>query len=100
MNKDTNFSIKKGLKLADDPFFQFIKTNREARVVYLKPGDEYSVKKIVDLALRQEVGIDKSQSNFKRKYVSQNEFNTFYKKNLRLLNLYTTVKDGSEYYGV
>lgn len=63
MNKPENKTIKKGLKLADDPFFQFIKSNRDARVVYLKPGDEYSVKKIVDLALRQEIGIDKAQSN-------------------------------------
>jgi hypothetical protein len=51
-----------GLKLAEDPFFQYIKDNRMIREVMLKPGEEFSPDRIVFLALRQTIGIDNSSS--------------------------------------
>lgn len=49
---------QKGIPLASDAFFQLIKNNYDARYVYLSPNEEYNARKVVDLALRQDVGKD------------------------------------------
>lgn len=68
--KDTT---KKGLKLKDDPFFQYIKTNSAARELLVHPNESFTVEKIIDLALRQDVGIDTASSqNRKRVFLSEN----------------------------
>lgn len=51
-----------GLKLAEDPFFQYIKNNRLIREVLIKPGEEFAPEKIVLLALRQNIGVDNAAS--------------------------------------
>ena len=51
-----------GIKLQDDPFFQYIKNSRTAREMLLKPGDEFTADRIIELALRQDVGPDPSLS--------------------------------------
>jgi hypothetical protein len=56
-----------GLKLAEDPFFQYIRDNRMIREIMIKPGEDFSPEKIVFLALRQTIGIDNS-SAIKPKY--------------------------------
>lgn len=50
------------MPLAIDPFFQYIKKNKLAREVYLKKSDRFTVEKIVDIALRQDIGPDPSYS--------------------------------------
>ena len=45
--------VKKGVPLHQDPFFQFIKNNRIVREMLVKPNEEFSVKRIIDIALRQ-----------------------------------------------
>ena len=45
-----------------DPFFQFLKKNKLAREVYLKKGDRFTVEKVIDIALRQDIGPDPSYS--------------------------------------
>ncbi len=55
-------SDKVGIKLADDPFFQYIKNNRMVREIMIKPGEHFSPEKIVNLALRQQIGIDNAAS--------------------------------------
>jgi len=50
------------MRLADDPFFQFIKNSKTAREMLLKPGDEFSADRVIDLALRQDVSPDPSLS--------------------------------------
>eukprot|EP00357_Protocruzia_adherens_P001811 CAMPEP_0114981838 /NCGR_PEP_ID=MMETSP0216-20121206/5759_1 /TAXON_ID=223996 /ORGANISM="Protocruzia adherens, Strain Boccale" /LENGTH=553 /DNA_ID=CAMNT_0002343539 /DNA_START=119 /DNA_END=1780 /DNA_ORIENTATION=+ len=50
----------KGLPLRNDPFFQFIKHNRSAREMLLKPGEEFTVDRVVEAILRQDVGPDSS----------------------------------------
>ena len=54
--------MKKGIPLAIDPFFQFLKRNRLAREVYLRKNDRFTVQKVVDIALRQDIGPDSSYS--------------------------------------
>jgi len=55
-------TTKIGLKLIEDPFFQYIKSNRLIREIMIKPGEEFSPEKIVNLALRQDIGVDRSAS--------------------------------------
>ncbi|EGR32490.1 hypothetical protein IMG5_081240 [Ichthyophthirius multifiliis] len=56
-----------GIPLSQDPFFQYLKKNYLSREVFLKPGEQYTVQKIVDLALRQDVGPDPSIAAGKQK---------------------------------
>lgn len=51
-----------GLKLGEDPFFQYIKNNRLIREILIRPGEEFSPEKIVLLALRQNIGVDNASS--------------------------------------
>lgn len=44
-----------GIALADDPFYQFVKNSKTAREMLMKPGDEFTADRIIDLALRQDV---------------------------------------------
>lgn len=57
-----------GVKLADDPFFQFIKSSRTAREMLLKPGEEFTADRVIELALRQDVSPDDSLSMNKEDY--------------------------------
>lgn len=48
--------------MAIDPFFQYLKKNKLAREVYLKKNDLFTVEKVIDIALRQDIGPDPSYS--------------------------------------
>ncbi|CAD8067626.1 unnamed protein product [Paramecium primaurelia] len=50
--------VDKGIPLSYDAFFQLLKNNEQARLVYMAPGEEFTVQKIVDIALRQDIGKD------------------------------------------
>jgi hypothetical protein len=41
-----------GIPLADDPFFQFLKNSRSAREMLIKPGEEFTVDRVIEKALR------------------------------------------------
>jgi len=56
------YEEQEGIKLQDDPFYQFVKNSRTAREMLLKPGDEFTADRIVELALRQDIGPDPSMS--------------------------------------
>ena len=51
-----------GIPLKDDPFFQLIKSNRTAREMLIGPNEEFSADRILEKALRQDVGVDASAS--------------------------------------
>ena len=57
--------MQKGLPLKVDPFFQFIKNNLKAREIYLKAIDGFSLDNIIDIALRQDIGADPSNSRIR-----------------------------------
>ena len=46
------FDDQRGVPLLDDPFFQFIKNSKIAREMLLKPSDEFSADRVIELALR------------------------------------------------
>lgn len=52
----------------DDPFYQFIKNSRTAREMLLKPGEEFSADRVIELALRQDIGPDPSLSMNTERY--------------------------------
>jgi ribosomal protein S18 len=59
-----------GIPLAEDPVFQFLKNNPRAREMMLGPGEEFTVQKVIDRALRQDTGPDRSKTwaDFEYKY--------------------------------
>lgn len=59
-----------GLPLSEDPVFQFLKDNSKAREMLLGPGEEFTVQKVIDRALRQDTGPDRSKtwSDIEHKY--------------------------------
>jgi hypothetical protein len=46
------YDKQQGIPLADDPFFQFVKNSRTAREMLMKPGEEFSVERVLEKALR------------------------------------------------
>ena len=52
--------------MSQDPFFQLLKKKRLVREMLIKPGESFSVEKVVSLALKQDVGPDPSFSNFEK----------------------------------
>jgi len=56
------------LTLADDPFYQMIKNSRVAREMLIKPNENFTADRIIEKALRQDVGIDPSNSMPARDY--------------------------------
>ena len=62
------FEQQQGMRLADDPFFQFLKNNKTAREMLIKPGEEFSADRVIELALRQDVGPDGSMSMNRQNY--------------------------------
>lgn len=58
----------KGIPLRDDPFYQLIKGNKTVREMLIGANEEFSADRVLEKALRQDVGIDSSLSNFKLKH--------------------------------
>lgn len=52
-----------------DPFFQFLKSNRLAREILFKPGESFTVEKVIEMSLRQDIGVDPAHSRRKRNYL-------------------------------
>ena len=63
--------VKKGIPLRDDPFYQLIKSNRTAREMLISPNENFTADRVIEKALRQDVGVDNSlsaiQANFQTK---------------------------------
>lgn len=57
-----------GIPLADDPFFQMVKNNWTIREMLIKPNEEFSVEKVIEKALRQDVGPDPTLAMNKQNY--------------------------------
>lgn len=46
------YNKQEGIPLVDDPFFQFVKNSRSAREMLIKPGEEFTVERVLEKALR------------------------------------------------
>jgi len=62
-----------GIPLGLDPFFQFLKKNRLAREMLFKPGQEFSVEKVIEIALRQDIGLDPALSRKEQNYLYKHQ---------------------------
>jgi hypothetical protein len=58
----------KGVQLKDDPFWQLIRNSKVVREMMIAPGAEFTADRIIELALRQDVGPDRSIMMGKQKY--------------------------------
>ncbi len=56
------------MPLADDPFFQFVKGNKTAREMLLKPGELFTPETVIEKALRQEIGPDPTMATNKENF--------------------------------
>jgi len=70
------------IPLNQDPFFQYIKTNRAAREILISPNGLFSPEKIVALALRQDIGVDKSASTIPKNIIKDEGLSWVEKFNL------------------
>ena len=68
-----------GVPLKHDPFFQHIKNNRLAREILFSPNSEFTASKIVDIALRQDIGPDPSVAQDKTKALHAHQMNNYHK---------------------
>lgn len=65
------FNKPEGIPLKQDKFFQFVKTNKVAREMLVKPNESFSADLVLEKALKQDIGPDASlalkRKNFKLK---------------------------------
>lgn len=57
-----------GVPLKDDAFFQLVRSSRTVREMLINPNEEFSADRVIEKALRQDLGADKSQSVRKQNY--------------------------------
>ena len=50
--------MQKGLPLEDDPVWIFLKNNRLAREMIIKPGEQFTAQRVIEKALNQDFGPD------------------------------------------
>jgi ribosomal protein S18 len=62
-----------GIPLGLDPFFQFLKKNRLAREMLFKPAQEFTVERVIDMALRQDIGLDPALSRKEQNYLYKHQ---------------------------
>ena len=56
-----------------DPFFQLLKNNRVAREMLFKPGEAFTVEKVIEVALRQDIGLDPALSRRQKNYLYKHQ---------------------------
>jgi hypothetical protein len=54
--------------LKDDAFFQLVRNSRTVREMLIKPNEEFTADRVIEKALRQDLGPDPSQSLAKQNY--------------------------------
>jgi hypothetical protein len=59
---------KMGVPLQDDAFFQLLRHSRTAREMLILPNEAFTADRVIEKALRQDIGADPSQSMNKAAY--------------------------------
>ena len=67
----------RGLKLKDDPFWQYVKVNRAAREMLIAPNESFTSQTVIEKALRQDIGPDPSITMMKKDLELLDPDNTF-----------------------
>ena len=79
------YNEQKGIPLIDDPVFQYLKNNRIAREMIIKPGEAFTADAVIDKALRQTMEHSLTPN---KKYNEQNLINkSENKKTIKVLLL-------------
>lgn len=67
-----------GLPLRQDKFFQYLKNNRIAREMLIKPNEEFTVEIVLEKALKQDIGPDPSLGVDRKIYALPEELSRGY----------------------
>lgn len=54
------------MPLSQDPFFQLLRKKKIVREMLIKPGETFTLEKVISLALKQDIGPDPSFSAFEK----------------------------------
>ena len=57
-----------GVRLKDDPFFQLVKNSKTVREMLINANEEFSADRVIEKALRQDVGPDPTLGAKKEKF--------------------------------
>ena len=57
-----------GVPLKDDPFFQLVKNSKTVREMLINANEEFSADRVIEKALRQDVGPDPTLGAKKEKF--------------------------------
>ncbi|CAG9310031.1 unnamed protein product [Blepharisma stoltei] len=87
-----------GLSLSEDPVFQYLRYNRDAREMMVKPGEEFTVQKVIDYALRQDTGIDRSRAALPKDEIYEHEVPDSYDYEVAAGKLYPNKIQPYDYY--
>lgn len=90
----------RGVPLKANPFFLLIKNDYKVRQNYFNKEEEYSVEKIISLAVNQEVGYDRSSSGTGKRVIDDENLNPvkeFDRDTLEEANVVKT-KQGEDFY--
>ena len=63
-----------GIALRDDPFYQLIKGNKTAREMLIGANEEFSADRVLEKALRQDIGVDASLSGVESNFQFKDEW--------------------------
>jgi len=92
------FNRAKGFPLREDSVFQYLKSNREAREMMLKPGEEFTAEKVIDYALRQDTGTDRSKTLSNERPLYEHELPEGYEYDVRTGKTYPKKIKPEDYY--
>lgn len=95
------FNEQKGIPLADDPVFQYLKGNRTAREMLIKAGETFTADAVIDKALRQDMEHTLNPMNKYNDYKTMNEkFDPAMHWSQKFKDSYDIVNEESYVYGL
>lgn len=94
------YNVEKGISLADDPVFQYLKGNRIAREMLIKATEVFTADAVIERALHQDMDPDPSMSTMHKYHKSiRDDFDPKMHYNQKFKNNYPLVNEESYIYG-
>lgn len=94
------YNVEKGIPLADDPVFQYLKINRLAREMLIKSGEVFTADAVIDKALRQDLEPDPTMSKqYEYKNTIQGNYDPLKRYKQRYKDHFPTVNEETYIYG-
>lgn len=95
------YNEPKGIPLSDDPVFQYLRVNRVAREMLVKPGEPFTADIILDKALRQDLEPDPTMAKKNKEYQSiREDYDPMRHYKQKFKDTYELVNEESYLYGL